>query len=180
MDLESSCVSVGSRIHNTREYLKVDIENDEGFLKDGLVTFIIKASTMTTYERKQEDLPSQACIKRLKACWNQRINVLREILSELNELTSKKDEAYSKLIRLDLVGNNIEVEDPKLISNSLLQTRQQFEKIVENLKKLLAEKFNSMTEYTKNDIDNCLVEYSNRNEDIETNFQNLSIDYREL
>jgi hypothetical protein len=62
----------------------------------------------------------------------------------------------------------------------ILQTRQQFEEIVEKLKKLSANKFNSIIEYNEDDIDNCLVEYANRNEDIETNFQNLSIDYREL
>jgi hypothetical protein len=46
-DLESSFVSLGSRIQNNREYLNADIENDEGYFKDGLATFIIKVSTMT-------------------------------------------------------------------------------------------------------------------------------------
>jgi hypothetical protein len=36
-----------------------------------------------------------------------------------------------------------------------------------------------MIEYTENDINNWLVEYANRNEDIETILQNLSIEYRE-
>jgi hypothetical protein len=36
-----------------------------------------------------------------------------------------------------------------------------------------------MIEYTEDDIDNWMVEYANRNEDIETTVQNLSIDYRE-
>jgi hypothetical protein len=105
-DLASSFVSLGSKIQNTREYLKADIENDEGFFKDGLATFIMKVSTMTEYERKQEDLPSQAHIKKLKACWIQRINVLRELSNELNDLTSKKTEAYSKLTGLDLAGKH--------------------------------------------------------------------------
>jgi hypothetical protein len=35
-DLPSSFVSLGSKIQNTREYLKYDIENDEGFFNDGL------------------------------------------------------------------------------------------------------------------------------------------------
>jgi hypothetical protein len=61
----------------------------------------------------------------------------------------------------------------------MLQTRQQFEESMEKLNKLSAEKFNSMIEYTEDDIDNWLVEYANRNEDIETTLQNLSIDYRE-
>jgi hypothetical protein len=42
------------------------------------------------------------------------------------------------LTELDLAGSTIEVEDPKLILNSMLQIKQQFEESVENLKKLLA------------------------------------------
>jgi hypothetical protein len=53
-DLTSSFISLGSKIQNTREYLKDDIENNEGFFKDGLDTFIMKVSTMNEYEIKQE------------------------------------------------------------------------------------------------------------------------------
>jgi hypothetical protein len=65
-DLASNFVSLGSKIQNTREYLKADIENDEGFFKRGFATFIMKVSTMTGYEIKLDDLPSQAHIKQLK------------------------------------------------------------------------------------------------------------------
>jgi hypothetical protein len=37
-----------------------------------------------------------------------------------------------------------------------------------------------MVEYTYDDIDSWLVEYTNKNEDIETTLQNLSIDLREI
>jgi hypothetical protein len=37
-----------------------------------------------------------------------------------------------------------------------------------------------MVEYTYDDIDNWLVEYRNKNEDIETVLKNLSIDHREI
>ena len=67
---------------------------------------------MTEQRRKQEDFPSQSCIKQLKACWIQRINILRGILSELNDLTCKNAEAYSKLIGLDIESTTIEVSDP--------------------------------------------------------------------
>jgi hypothetical protein len=114
-DLESSFVSLGSNIQNTIEYLKADIENDEGFFKDGLATFNMKVSKIIEYEIKQEDLPSQAHIQQLKACWIQRINVLMVLSYELNDLTFKKTKAYPKLTGLDLLGNTIEVEDSKLI-----------------------------------------------------------------
>jgi hypothetical protein len=83
------------------------------------------------------------------------------------------------LARLDLAGRTIEVEDTKIILHSMLQTREQFEESMENLNKLSIEKFNSMIEYTEDDIDNWLVEHANRNEDIETTLKNISIDYRE-
>jgi len=51
-------------------------------------------------------------------------------------MTSKNTEDYYKLNRLDLVGNIVEVQDPKLISSSMLQTMHQFEEIVYNLTKL--------------------------------------------
>jgi hypothetical protein len=59
-------------------------------------------------------------------------------------------------------------------------TRQQFEEQIEGLKKALAEKFDSIVEFTYDDIDSWLVEYTNKNEDIENTLQNLSIDYREI
>jgi hypothetical protein len=59
-------------------------------------------------------------------------------------------------------------------------TRQKFEEKVETLKILSEEKSNSMVEYTYDDIDSWLVEYENRNEDIETTLQNLTIDLIEI
>jgi len=37
-----------------------------------------------------------------------------------------------------------------------------------------------MIEHNENDIDNWLVDYANRSEDIETTLQNLSIYYRNM
>jgi hypothetical protein len=62
----------------------------------------------------------------------------------------------------------------------MLMTRQHFEGKVEELKRASAEKFDNMIEFTHDDIDNWLVEYTNKNEDIENALQNLSIDLREI
>jgi hypothetical protein len=98
----------------------------------------------------------------------------------LKEISRKKTEAYSKIISLDIAGSTIEVSDPSLISNSMIMSREKFEEQVENMKKSSAKKFDSMVEYTYDDIDNWLVEYTNKNEDIGTILQNLSIDHREI
>jgi hypothetical protein len=62
----------------------------------------------------------------------------------------------------------------------MLMTRQHFEGQVEELKRASTEKFDTMIEFTHDDIDNWLVEYTNKNEDIENTLQNLSIDFREI
>ena len=135
---------------------------------------------MTDHSRKQEDFPSQRHIKKLKACWIERINTLKGLLNQLKELSHKRTEAYSKIIGLDIKVSAIEVSDPNLISNSMIMSREQFEEKVENLKKSSAKKFDSMVEYTYDDIDNWFVKYTNKNEDIETILKNLSIDHREI
>ena len=57
-DLANKFVSLGSKIQNTREYLQIDLTNDEWFYKDALSTFVIKFSRMNGYQIKQEDFPS--------------------------------------------------------------------------------------------------------------------------
>jgi hypothetical protein len=147
-DLTNKFVSLGSRIQNTRDDLQAYITNDEEFYKNALSTFVIKISGMTEYQRKQEYFPSLIRVKQLKACWIKRINILRELLGDLNALSSKKTKFYSKLTRFDLAGATIEAHNPKLIVNSIVQTRQQFEEHVEILKGLSTKKFNNMIEYT--------------------------------
>jgi hypothetical protein len=43
-----------------------------------------------------------------------------------------------------------------------------------------AEKFNSLTEYTKQEVESWLVSDVNKNEDIEDILHQLSIDFRDL
>jgi hypothetical protein len=57
---------------------------------------------------------------------------------------------------------------------------EKFKKKIENLKKSLGGIFYRMIEYTYDDINSWLVEKINKNEDIETILQNLSIDHREI
>jgi hypothetical protein len=46
------------KLNNLREYLQDDLNNEEGFYKDVVITFILKVSGMTELKRKEEDLPS--------------------------------------------------------------------------------------------------------------------------
>jgi hypothetical protein len=62
-DLMNRFVSLGSKITNLREYLQVNLENDEFFYKDVVTTFVLKVSGMTKLKRKEDDLPSLIRIK---------------------------------------------------------------------------------------------------------------------
>jgi len=79
---------------------------------------------MSELKRKEEDSPSPTRIKKLKACWMKILKTLKELLYDLDILSIKKGEAYLKLVELDLAGITHEVQDPKLISISILMTRE--------------------------------------------------------
>ena len=136
------------------------MNNDERFFIDEVSMFVAKVSTMMDHRRKQEHFPSQSCMKQLKACWIERINTLNGLLNQLKELSREKTKAYSNIIGLYIAYITIEVLDPSLISNSMITSREKFEEKVKNLKKSSTQKFDSMIEYTYDDIDNWLFKYT--------------------
>jgi hypothetical protein len=81
---------------------------------------------------------------------------------------------------LDISITTVEYSDPKYISNSMLMSRQHFKEKIEELKMTSTKKFDNMIEFTHDNIDNWLVEYTNKNEEIENILQNLSADLREI
>jgi hypothetical protein len=135
---------------------------------------------MSELKRKEEDLLSPTCIKQVKMCSIKRIKTFKEYWLIVTLLSVKKGELYLKLIELYLVGTTREVQDPKLILNYMLMTREQFEEHLEILKIVSVEKFNSLNKYTEQEVESWLVNYVNKNEDIEDTLHQLSIDFRDL
>jgi hypothetical protein len=86
--------SLGLRIQNIMEYMNSDLKNDEGFYTDGFVMFSMKVLTMTEQTRKQENISSPSHIKQLQSCWMERINVLKGMMTQLVDLSRRKNEAY--------------------------------------------------------------------------------------
>jgi hypothetical protein len=82
-------------------------------------------------------------------------------------LTFKREELFKRLTEIDLAGGTNEVQDPKLILNSMFLTKQQFDEQVEIFKGLSVEIFYGILEYNEDEIDNWLVDYSVKNQDIE-------------
>lgn len=105
---------------------------------------------------------------------------LRNIDHACNEAIVKREEIFRRLIEIDLAGSTGEVQDPKLIFNSMFMTRQQFDEHMEILKGLSTEKFNGIIEYGEEEIDNWLINYSMKSQDIEESIHDISHDLREL
>jgi hypothetical protein len=179
-EVSKNIVSFGSRAHAFHEYLQVDLKNEEGFYVDVVFPFGIKVSNMTELKRREEDLPSPSRIKQLNACWKEKIKNLNNIVQACNEAIVKREELFKRLTEIDLAGSTDEVQDPKLILNSMFMTKQQFDEQVEILKGLSAEKFYGIIEYNEEEIDNWLVDYSVKNQDIEEAIHGISHDLRDL
>jgi hypothetical protein len=159
-EVSKNIVSFGSRAHTFHEYLQPNFKNEEGFYTDVVFPFGIKVSNMIELKRREEDLPSPSRIKQLNVCWKEKIKNLRNIVQTCNEAIVKKEELFIRLTEIDLARSIVEVQDPKLIFNSMFMTRQQFDEHVKILKGLLAKKFNGIIEYGEEEIDNWLIDYS--------------------
>jgi hypothetical protein len=179
-EVSKNIVSFGSRAHAFHEYLQVDLKNEEGFYIDVVLPFGIKVSNMMEMRRREEDLPSPSRIKQLNACWKEKIKNLSNIVQACSEAILKREELFKRLTEIDLAGGTNEVQDPKLILNSMFLTKQQFDEQVEIFKGLSVENFYGILEYNEDEIDNWLVDYSVKNQDIEEEVHGISLDLRDL
>jgi hypothetical protein len=81
---------------------------------------------------------------------------------------------------VDLARRTNEFQNPKLILNFLFLKKQQFDEKVDIFKGFSFEKFYDILEYDEDDVDNCLVDYSMKNQNIEEALHGISIDLRDL
>jgi hypothetical protein len=179
-EMSKSMVSFGTRAHAFHEYLQEDLKNEEGFYLDAVVPFGFKVTNMTELRRREEDLPSPNWIKQLNACWKEKVKNLNIIVQACSQAITRREELFKRLTEIDLAGSTNEVQDPKLILNSLFLTKQAFDEQVEIFKGLSFEKFYGILEYSEDDVENWLVDYSMKNQDIEEALWNISIDLRDL
>jgi len=163
-----------------KQYLQVDLENNENFYKGAISTFSAKVSSLSEFWRKEEDLPSTIHLKQLKACWLKRIKSLKEMLAKCDVNSVKRGELYLKLIELELVGSTNDVENLHLIMNSILLSNEQMEEKLDTLKIASSEKFNNLTEYSETDVESWLVYYANKNDDIEDTLHQLWMYFKDL
>ena len=145
-----------------------------------VIPFSFKVTNMTELRRREEDLPSPNRIKQLNACWKEKVKNLNIIVQACNQAITRREELFKRLTEIDLAESTNLVQDPKLILNSLFLTKQDFDIQVDIFKGLSFENFYGILEYNEDDVDNWLVDYSVKNQDIEEAFCNISIDLRDL
>jgi hypothetical protein len=75
--MRRNIISFGSKLKSFKQYIQADLNNEEGFYQDPVITFTLKFSGMTELKRKEEDLPYSAIIKHLKAHCIKKIKVLK-------------------------------------------------------------------------------------------------------
>jgi hypothetical protein len=179
-EISKNMVCFSSRAHAFHEYLKSDLKNEEGFYLDVVVPFRIQVSNMIELRRREEYLPSPIWYKHLNARWIEKIKNLNNIVQTCIQDISRREELFKRLTEVDLAGSTDEIQDRKLILNSLFLTKQQFDEQVEIFKGLSFKTFYGILEYDEDDIENWLVDYFVKNEYIEEALHGISIDLRDL
>jgi hypothetical protein len=104
------------------EYLQKYLEDDEFFYKNALSTFVSRVSSLSDFNRKQQDFPSNHRIKQVKVGWLERIQMLWELIANCKKIDDKRSDSFLK--SLEIVK---ELEGPQLIRESMLITKEQLE-----------------------------------------------------
>jgi hypothetical protein len=79
---------------------------------------------------------------------------LNGIVQACSRAISRRDKLFKKLTEIDLAGNTNEVQDPKLIFNSLFLTNKAFDDQVRIYKRMSFENFYGILEYGEDDVKN--------------------------
>jgi hypothetical protein len=151
-EMSKNMVSFGTREHAFHEYLQIDLKNEQGFYLDAVLPFGVKVTGMTEFRRRHDELPSLDRIDQLNACWKEKVKNMNCIIQECSHTISRRDKLFKKLTEIDLATNTNEVQDQKLIFNSLFLTKQSFDDQVHIYKRLSFENFYGILEYGEDDV----------------------------
>jgi hypothetical protein len=110
----------------------------------------------------------------------EKVKNLNKIVQACKQAITRREELFKMLTEINLAERTNKVQDPKLILNSFFPTKQAFDEHVDIFKGLSFEKFYGILEYNEDDVDNWLMDYSVKNQDIEESLHNISIDLRNL
>ena len=102
------------------------------------------------------------------------------MLAECDVINSKRGELFLKLVELKLAGSTEDVEDPHLIMNSIILSKEKMEEKLDSLKISSTDMFNNLIEYSKIEVEGWIVCYVNKNDDIEDTLHQLTMEFKYL
>jgi hypothetical protein len=179
-ETSQNLVSFGKKANDFLEHLEANLKNDQHFCEQVLTHFANYAINTSELKRRQEKLPSPKRTKKVKACWQKKINNLELIVGSCKQVISEKGDLFTSLLQMDLAGSTNEVQDPNLILKSLSMTKEAFQEQVDILKGLAFEKFYDILEHHLDEHERWVLDYAAHNEEIEQSLHSISMDLRKL
>jgi hypothetical protein len=142
-ELATNSTTLSTRVLHFKEYLQKDLENDEGFYKEAVGTFLTKVLSLSDINIRDQNIPSKTCFKQINAFWLRRIKGLREMISECDVINTKRGDFFLKIVDLTK-----ELEGTHLIMDSILLPKDQFQEQLG-------------IEYSEEEVERWLVYYMN-------------------
>jgi hypothetical protein len=153
-------VSFEKKANDLLEHLEVNLTNEQLFGHQVLDPFANYALNTSELKRRQEKLPSPKRTKKVKSCWQKKIENLPLIVKSCKQVISKKENLLQSLLQMDLTGTTNEVQDTNLILKSLPVTKEAFQEQVDILKGLSFEKFYGILEHRLDEHKRCVLDYA--------------------
>lgn len=98
-----------------KEYLTVDVINDEELYVGAVSTFVVRVLPMIDEVRKKQSIPLNYRIKKIQEGWMGLIDILRSLSERCSPLDDRKSAAFFKFT--DSIS---ELGSPPIIKNSTL------------------------------------------------------------
>jgi hypothetical protein len=102
-------VSFEKKANDFLEHLEVNLTNEQLFGHQVLDPFSNYALNTSELKRRQEKLPSPKCTKKLKSCWQKKIENLHLIVKSCKQVISEKENLLQSLLQMDLARTTNEV-----------------------------------------------------------------------
>jgi hypothetical protein len=151
-ELATCSTTFSTRVLHFKEYLQKYLENDEGFYKEVVGTFLVKVLSLSDLHGRDKNIPSKTHMKQINACWLKIIKFLREMLSECDVINTKRGDVFLKLVDLTK-----ELDIPHLIMDTMLLSKEKLQEQLEALKVSWASEFNDSIEYSEEEVEIWLV-----------------------
>lgn len=92
-------------------------------------TFVAEVSSLSDIHRREQNLPSSIRMKQINTCWLKIIKILREMLSELDDVKIKRGYLFLKLIDLTK-----DLDGPNLLMDTIFMSKEKLFEQLEVLK----------------------------------------------